>query len=69
MALSELKEYRRAIPEFRQALKLDPQNVAALGCLERAYMELGEWEKAEKAIRDRLALKKSPQHCAFLPTS
>ena len=65
-ALSELKEYRRAIPEFRQALKLDPQNVAALGCLGRAYMELGEWEKAEKAIRDRLALKKSPQHYVFL---
>ena len=65
-ALSEMRDYERAIPELLQALKSDPRNVAALGCLGRVYMELGEWKRAEKAIRDRLALKKSPQHYVIL---
>src|SRR5436309_1710408 len=65
-ALSEMKDYRGAIRECQQALKLDPQKVAALGCLGRAYMELGAWTEAETAIRERLSLKKCPQHCVFL---
>jgi len=65
-ALSEMKKYQPAVREFRQALQLDPRNVAALGCLGRVYMELGKWSLAEKAIRARLALKESPQHYIFL---
>src|SRR5437016_918980 len=53
-ALSEMQEYRDAIHEFRQTLKLDPDNVPALGGLGCAYMELEEWDQAEKALRGRL---------------
>src|SRR6266849_3891309 len=65
-ALSEMKEYQRAILELQKALNLDPDNVAALGCLGRAHMELGEWKQAEKAIKHRLALQKSAAHYVFL---
>jgi tetratricopeptide (TPR) repeat protein len=65
-ALSEMEQYHSAIAAFRKALKLDRGNVPALGGLGRAYMELREWKRAEKAFRARLALKKSPQHYVFL---
>jgi superkiller protein 3 len=65
-AYSEMEEYGSAIPELKEALKLDPQNIAALGCLGRVYMELGKWAFAEKAFRKRLAIKESPQHFVFL---
>jgi len=64
--LLELQEYHSAIKEFRHVLKLDPKNIAAVGGLGRVYMELGKWSLAEKAIRKRLALKRSPQHFVFL---
>jgi Flp pilus assembly protein TadD len=47
-ALSEMQKHREAIKEFRQALKLDPKNVAALGCLGREYMEVGNGPKQKK---------------------
>jgi tetratricopeptide (TPR) repeat protein len=65
-ALIELQKYRQAIGEFRRALQLDPRNIATLGGLGRAYMELGKWQQAERAIKDRLSLKESPQHYVFL---
>lgn len=65
-ALSEMNEYQGAIQEFQEALKLDPKNVAAWGCLGRTYMELEAWGPAEQALTARLALKKSPQHYVFL---
>jgi tetratricopeptide (TPR) repeat protein len=65
-ALSGMQKFHDAILEFRRALKLDPRNVAAVGCLGKAYMELGDWRQAEKAIKTRLKLKKSPQHYIFL---
>ncbi|HVA45492.1 MAG TPA: tetratricopeptide repeat protein [Pirellulales bacterium] len=65
-ALSELKQYTRAISQFKQALDLDPQNIAALGLLGRAYIEVGEWQRAEEAIQARLALQKSPHYYVFL---
>lgn len=65
-ALSDLHQYPDAIREFEAALELDPKNVAALGGLGLAYMELGRWKEAEIAIRKRLEQKESPQHYVFL---
>ncbi len=65
-AYSEMEEYGSAIPELKEALRLDPRNIAALGCLGKVYLELGKWTFAEKAFRKRLAIKESPQHFVFL---
>jgi superkiller protein 3 len=64
-ALSELREFPRAIVEFHRTLKLDPRNIAAWGGLGRVYMELRLWDLAEEAIQHRLDLKESPQHFVF----
>lgn len=65
-ALSESQQYAKAIPEFKKALKLDPENIAAVGCLGRAYVELGKWKEAEITLRKRLELEENPPYYVFL---
>ncbi|MBQ7528801.1 protein kinase, partial [bacterium] len=49
-------KYKEAVGEFSLVLQREPQNVKALIALARAYMELNEYEKAQKNIEKSISL-------------
>src|SRR4051812_20995603 len=55
-----------SLPYFQQAISLDEDCAPAWGGLGSAYLHLGEWDKAEQALRKKLALKETAHHYVFL---
>jgi protein O-GlcNAc transferase len=55
-----LGRWAESIPFFRLAIDRDPRCASAWAGLGLAYVELGEWQSAVRALRERLALKETP---------
>ncbi len=56
LAYIDLGEYRRAIEDYDEALRLDPGNASAYNNRGYAYRELGEYRRAIKDLDQALRL-------------
>jgi tetratricopeptide (TPR) repeat protein len=57
--LASRHDFEAAAAEAREAIGLDPTDMDAHGVLGDAYLDTGEYEKAEQAYRTMIALKES----------
>ena len=62
VAYSESKMHAEAIAEFRKAMDVDPDFVAAYVGLGRVYLEMGQLDDAENAVREVLQIDADAAH-------
>ncbi len=65
-ALLDNGDPHRASESFHRAIELDSTSAPAWGGLGQAYMALGDWDKAENAIKRRIQLQPGPHYFVFL---
>ena len=53
----EMGQVSEAVERFQNALKIDPEYIAAYSALGRAFFKLRQWDNASETLRRALALK------------
>lgn len=59
--LAEEGQFKQAVENFQEALRLNPQYAAAYSALGRTYFKLRQWEKAANNLRRGIELKTKQQ--------
>lgn len=67
--LAEEGQFKQAVENFQEALRLNPQYAAAYSALGRTYFKLRQWEKAANNLRRGIELKTKQQQGRAEPNS
>ena len=65
-ALLQLGAYEESIRHFKEAIFLQSDSWAPWSGLGQAYAEMSQWDLAEEAFRNTLALRENSNQCVFL---